>query len=239
MKVRPHIPQNKNYLFRSLSAILYCLKRRKVKRSPVKLSMPLLFAGHGDGPFGTDEGADAAAFAEIVIDFNVAGLRIPGNAEIRTEVAAQVAGAAKIIPKAPARLHDRRFFIKTRFDLIQIFGVRLLVPAPDFQFARFSHSRFLRFTAKSQRTQRECFCSPFSFAGFFLSTMLRTSRSRDRDAARRAEKNSLRSPRLCGESFQVSVYSLGGFLAARHGFNHRARSVDKISCGKNSVHVHL
>jgi hypothetical protein len=73
----------------------------------VKLTMPLLFAGHGDGTFGTDEGTDSAAFAEIIIDFNVAGLLVSGNAEIRAKVAAQVAAPAEIVSKAPACLHDR------------------------------------------------------------------------------------------------------------------------------------
>jgi hypothetical protein len=73
----------------------------------VKLTMPLLFAGHGDGPFGTDEGADSTAFAVIVVDFDVAGLFVPGNAEIRAKVAAQVAAPAEIVSKAPACLHDR------------------------------------------------------------------------------------------------------------------------------------
>jgi hypothetical protein len=103
--------------------------------------------------------------------------------------------------------------------------VRLLVPALDFQFTRFSHPAFLHLTAKSQRTQRECFCSPVSFAGFFLPTMLRTSRSRDRDAARRAElssrrsaspdrreKNSLRSLRLCGNHSKYRATAWAAFL---------------------------
>jgi hypothetical protein len=104
--------------------------------------MPLLFAGHGDGTLGTDEGADAAAFAEIVIDFNVAGLLISGDAEIRAKIAAQIAASAEIVPKAPARLQDRCLLVKTRFDVVKVFGVLLLVPAPDFQFARFSHFIF-------------------------------------------------------------------------------------------------
>ena len=75
--------------------------------SPVKLTMPLFVAGHGDGTFGTDEGADSAAFAEIVVDFNVAGLLVSGNAEIRAKVAAQVATPAEIVPEAPACLRGR------------------------------------------------------------------------------------------------------------------------------------
>ena len=106
----------------------------------------LFFAGHGDGTFGTDEGADAAAFAKVVVDLNVAGLLISGDAEIRAKVAAQVAAAAEIIPKAPARLHDRCLLIKTRFDMVKAFGVLLFTPAPDFQFTWFSHPDFLRFT---------------------------------------------------------------------------------------------
>jgi hypothetical protein len=69
--------------------------------------LSLLFSGHGDGTFGTDEGADSTAFAEIIIDFNVAGLLVSGNAEIRAKVAAQVAAPAEIVSEAPARLHDR------------------------------------------------------------------------------------------------------------------------------------
>jgi hypothetical protein len=104
--------------------------------------MRLFFAGHGDGTLGTDEGTDPAAFAEIVIDFNVAGLLVSGDAEIRAKITAQVAASAKVVPKAPARLHDRRLFVKPRFDLIQVFGVPLLVPAFDFQFTGFNHFIF-------------------------------------------------------------------------------------------------
>ena len=117
----------------------------------------LFFAGHGDGALGTDEGADSAAFAEIVIDLNVAGLLVSGDAKIRAKIAAQVAAAAEIIPKAPARLHDRCLLVKTRFDMVKFFGVLLFVPAPDFQFTWFSHPDFLRLTAESQRTQRKYF----------------------------------------------------------------------------------
>jgi hypothetical protein len=104
--------------------------------------MRLFFAGHGDGPFGTDEGADAAAFAEIIIDFNVAGLLVSRDAQVRAKISAQVAAAAEIVSKAPARLHDRRLFVKPRFDLIQVFGVPLLMPSFDFQFTGFNHFIF-------------------------------------------------------------------------------------------------
>ena len=67
---------------------------------------------------------------------------------------------------------------------------------------------------------------------------LHSSRSVSPD---RLEKNPLCSLCLCGESFvfcfQVPGHGLGGFLAARHGFNHRARSVDEISCGEDSLYV--
>ena len=94
----------------------------------------LFFAGHSDGTFGTDEGADPAAFAEIIIDFNVAGLLVSGDAEIRAKVAAQVAAPAEIVPEAPACLHNCRLFVKPWFDLIQVFSVLLLRTALDFQF---------------------------------------------------------------------------------------------------------
>jgi hypothetical protein len=102
----------------------------------------LFFAGHGDGTLGTDEGADTAALAKVVIDLNVAGLLISGDAEIRAKIAAQVAAAAEIIPKAPARLQDRCLLVKTRFDLVKFFSVLLFVTAPDFQFTWFSHFSF-------------------------------------------------------------------------------------------------
>jgi len=65
--------------------------------SPVKPAIPLFVAGHGDGALGADEGADAAAFTVIVIDFNVAGLLVSRDAEIRAEIAAQVAAPAEVI----------------------------------------------------------------------------------------------------------------------------------------------
>jgi hypothetical protein len=110
--------------------------------SPVKLIMPLFVAGHGDGALGTDEGADAAAFAEIIVDFYVAGLLVSGDAKIRTKISAQVAAPAEIVPKAPARFHDRCLLIEAWFDLVKVLGVPILVPAPDFQFTWFSHFVF-------------------------------------------------------------------------------------------------
>jgi hypothetical protein len=148
MKVKRNIPWTQTYLIDSLSALLYCLTRQKVKMSPVKLTMPLLFAGHGDGALRTDERADSAAFAEIVIDFNVAGLLVSGDAKIRAKIAAQVTTAAGIIAKAPARLHDRCLLVKTRFDVVEFFGVLLFVSAPDFQFTGFSHPDFLGLTTE-------------------------------------------------------------------------------------------
>jgi len=109
-------------------------KPERTERPPL-----LFFAGHGDGPFGTDKGADPAAFAEFIVDHDVACFFIPGDAEIRAEVAAEVAAAAEIVPKAPACLHDRCLFVKTRFDVIQVFGMLLLLPVLDFMFAGFSH----------------------------------------------------------------------------------------------------
>jgi hypothetical protein len=114
-----------------------------------KLTMPLFVAGHGYGPFGTNEGADAAAFAVIVIDFNVAGLLVSRDAQVRAKISAQVAAAAEIVSKAPARLHHRCLFIKPRFDLIRIFGLLLLGPALDFQFTWFSHPAFLYLTTEA------------------------------------------------------------------------------------------
>ncbi len=102
----------------------------------------LFFAGHGDGAFWANEGTDTAAFAVIVVDFNMAGLLISGDAQIRAKVAAQVAAAAEIVSQAPARFHYCRLFVKTRFDLIQLFGMLLLMPALDFQFTWFSHIVF-------------------------------------------------------------------------------------------------
>jgi hypothetical protein len=69
----------------------------------------------------------------------MACLFIPGNAEIRAKVAAQVAAAAEIISKAPARLLDCRLLLKTRFDLVKSFSVPLFRPVPDLQFTSFSH----------------------------------------------------------------------------------------------------
>jgi len=150
-----------------------------VRYTPETTKRPrLFFAGHGDGTLGTDEGADTAALAKVVIDLNVAGLLISGDAEIRAKIAAQVAAAAEIIPKAPARLQNRCLLVKTRFDMVKFFGVLLFTPAPDFQFTWFSHPDYLRFTAKSQRTQRKYFSE------------LHSVRSVSPD---RTEKNSLRS----------------------------------------------
>jgi len=106
----------------------------------------LFFAGHGDGTLRTNEGADTAAFAKVVVDLNVAGLLISGDAKIRAEIAAQVAAAAEIVSKAPTRLHDRCLLIETGFDVVKFFGVLLFVPAPDFQLTGFSHPDFLRLT---------------------------------------------------------------------------------------------
>ena len=129
-----------------------------VRYTPEMTKRPrLFFAGHGDGTLGTDEGADTAALAKVVIDLNVAGLLISGDAEIRAKIAAQVAAAAEIIPKAPARLQDRCLLVKTRFDLVKFFSVLLIVTAPDFQFTWFSHPDFLRFTAKSQGRKENIF----------------------------------------------------------------------------------
>ena len=108
--------------------------------------MPLFFAGHGDGALGTNEGADTAAFAEIIVDLNVAGFFVSGDAKIRAKIAAQVAAAAKIVPEAPACLHHRGLLVKTRLDLFQFFGMLLFVPALYFQFTGFGHSHFLYLT---------------------------------------------------------------------------------------------
>jgi hypothetical protein len=121
-----------------------------------KWPYPLFFAGHGDGTLRTNEGADAAALAKIVVDLNVAGLLISGDAKIRAKIAAQVAAAAEIVSKAPARFHDRRLLIKTGFDLVKVFGVPLFVPAPDFQFTSFSHLLFQnqRFHRRARSARR-------------------------------------------------------------------------------------
>jgi hypothetical protein len=117
-----------------------------VRYTPAMKKRPrLFFAGHGDGTLGTDEGADSAAFTKVVVNLNVAGLLISGDAKIRAKIAAQIAASAEIIPKAPARLHDRCLLIKTWFDMVKVFGVLLFVPAPDFQFTWFTHPDFLRF----------------------------------------------------------------------------------------------
>jgi len=108
----------------------------------------LFFSGHSDGALGTDERADSAAFAKVVVNLNVAGLLISGDAKIRAKVAAQVATSAKIVPKAAARLHDRRLLIKTRLDLVKVFGGLLFLPVPDFQFTRFSHPDLFRLTTE-------------------------------------------------------------------------------------------
>jgi hypothetical protein len=105
----------------------------------MKKRASLFFAGHGDGALRADEGTDAAAFAEIVVNLNVTRLFIPGDAEIRAKIAAEVAAAAKIIPEAPSGLHHRCLFVKTRFDLTRLFVMLLSGSAPDFQFTRFSH----------------------------------------------------------------------------------------------------
>jgi len=115
----------------------------------------LFFAGHGDGTLRTNEGADTAALAKVVVNLNVAGLLISGYAKIRAKIAAQVAAAAEIVPKAPTRFHDRCLLIKTWFDLVKVFGVLIFVPAPNFQFTWFSHPDFLRFTTEAQRSQRK------------------------------------------------------------------------------------
>ena len=122
-----------------------------------KRRLLLFFAGHGDGALGTDEGADTAALAKVIVDLNVAGLLISGDAKIRAKIAAQIAASAEIIPKAPARLQDRCLLVKTRFDVVKVFGVLLFAPAPDFQFTWFSHPDFLRFTTEAQRSQRKDF----------------------------------------------------------------------------------
>jgi hypothetical protein len=119
---------------------------------------PLFFTGHGDGTLRTDERADSAAFAKVVVDLNVAGLLISGNTKIGAKIPAQVATAAEIIPKAPARLHDRCLLIETGFGPVKVFGVPLFVPAPDFQFTWFSHFFISRpgiLPRRSQRAQRK------------------------------------------------------------------------------------
>jgi hypothetical protein len=108
----------------------------------VKLTVPLFFAGHGDGTLGADEGTDPAAFAEIVIDFYVAGLLVSRDAQVRAKISAQVAAAAEIVSKAPACLHDRRLLVEPGFDPVKVFGVLLFVLAFDFQFTGFSHFIF-------------------------------------------------------------------------------------------------
>ena len=159
-----------------------------VREAPgLKKKPPLFVAGHGDGALRADERADSTAFAEIVIDFNVAGLLVSGDAKIGAKIAAQVAAAAEIIPKAPARLQDRCRLVKTGFDLVKVFGGLLFVPARDFQFTWFGHPDFLRLTARSpqwnknrksiprgrQRTQRKTLCTTnVRFLKIFLSKFL-------------------------------------------------------------------
>jgi hypothetical protein len=100
-------------------------------------------------------------------------LLIPGNAEIRAKVAAQVTAAAEIVSEAPARLHDRCLLVKTGFDPVKIVGVLLFVPASYFQFTWLSHPDFLRLTTTSQRTQsRTLFTANVRFLEILLSEFL-------------------------------------------------------------------
>jgi len=170
--------------------------------------MPLFFAGHGDGALGTNEGADTAAFAEIVVDLNVPGFLVSGDAEIRAEIAAQVAAAAKIIPKAPARLHHRCLLVKTRVDLIQVFSELILMPAPDFQFTRFSHPDYLPFTTESQRTQRKIvLCSIREIHSHNVSPLLQHV-PQDGPPKGRASLRLIGISRSAGEKLSVPSVSL-------------------------------
>ncbi len=51
-----------------------------------------LLEDHPNSSFGTDCGTDAAAFAVVEIDQNLSRLLIPGNTEVGTEEATNLAG---------------------------------------------------------------------------------------------------------------------------------------------------
>ena len=92
-------------------------------------SNPLLLLNHSDSPFRANEGADAAAFAVVVIDFDVSRHFIPCNAEVRTKVPAKITASAEVINKTAACLFDGRLLIETRFSVTGLIRSLLWLPA--------------------------------------------------------------------------------------------------------------
>jgi hypothetical protein len=109
--------------------------------------MGLLIPHHCDGALRADEGTNAAALAVVIVDLNVPGVFIPGNAKIGTKEPTKVTASAGVVYKASARLHDCRLFIKAWFDMVRVPRRFILGSAPHFQRARFSHQHFLHITA--------------------------------------------------------------------------------------------
>jgi len=96
--------------------------------------MPLL-PYHLNGSLGTDNAADAAAFAVVEVDLDLAGLLVPGDTEIRTEETAGLAGFACSQTQASlgllnglllgqAHLHGRKTLFRFRRERILRFGDR-------------------------------------------------------------------------------------------------------------------
>ena len=100
--------------------------------------MKLLLVDHADRPFGANEGANAAAFAKIIINLDVPGPLVSGDAEIRAKIPAQVTAPAEVVDETPAGLHDSRFLIQTWPDFAVIpfrtTGVLLLFMLPPHGF---------------------------------------------------------------------------------------------------------
>ena len=92
-------------------------------------SNPLLLLNHSDSPLGANEGADAAAFAVVVIYFEVSRHFIPRNAEVRTKVPAKITASAEVIDKTAVCLFDGRLLIETGFRVAGLVRILLWLPA--------------------------------------------------------------------------------------------------------------
>jgi hypothetical protein len=69
---------------------------------------------HLNGTFGANYGTDATPFTRLVGNFQLPGLFVSHDSQIRAEKLAQVAALALIVYQAPLRLHHCRRFIEAR-----------------------------------------------------------------------------------------------------------------------------